>query len=296
MAPILVIQAWIVHLFTNWSDQFLVTYRYHRLGINSETDQATIAMGIANDVAYKLEHLILEGGLAPGQKFPSERQLSARLGVSRSVIREALHELQARGVIATQHGKGSFVASIVPDTSAQTANSPLMYLYQGHPRTLYDLLEVREQLDGQAAFLAAQRATDLDRHRLTQAIQALENTDPLSNARPDHRFHQAIVEASHNPVLVHILSGLKNMMLLTVQASVSNLNPKQDMRRKIMRQHRQLYQAIMAAKPEQARKIAMAHVRQVRQTMTEMEKQGDELLRVPTPEELENLLTDPPNG
>lgn len=253
-------------------------------------------MGIANDVAYKLEHLILDGGLAPGQKIPSERQLSSRLGVSRSGVREALHELQARGVIETRHGKGSFVASLVPVASAQPPNGPLMHLYQGHPRTLYDLLEVREQLDGQAAFLAAQRATDLDRHRLTKAFQALENADPLSNARPDHSFHQAIVEASHNPVLVHILSGLKNMMLLTVQASVSNLNPNEDMRRKIMRQHRQLYQAIMAAKPEQARKIAMAHVRQVRQTMTEMEKQGDELLRVPAPEELENLLTDPVNG
>ncbi|GGC61593.1 FCD domain-containing protein [Marinobacter halophilus] len=252
-------------------------------------------MGIANQVAYKLEHLILDGGLAPGQKIPSERQLSARLGVSRSAVREALHELQARGVIETRHGKGSFVASIVPDASAETSNSPLMHLYQGHPRTLYDLLEVREQLDGQAAYLAAQRATDMDRHKLTKAFTALESTDPLSNARPDHGFHLAIVEASHNPVLVHILSGLKNMMLLTVQAAVSNLNPRQDMRSKIMRQHRQLYEAIMAAKPEQARKIATAHVRQVRQTMTEMEKRGDELLRVPAPEELENLLTDPAN-
>src|SRR5690554_6994677 len=53
-------------------------------------------MGISREISYKLEHLILEGGLAPGQKIPSERQLVARLGVSRSVVREALHELQAR--------------------------------------------------------------------------------------------------------------------------------------------------------------------------------------------------------
>src|SRR5690554_5316395 len=116
-------------------------------------------MGISREISYKLEHLILEGGLAPGQKIPSERQLVARLGVSRSVVREALHELQARGVIETRHGKGSFVASIVPESGTSGSNSPLMYLYQGHTRTLYDLLEVREQLEGQAAFLAAQRAT-----------------------------------------------------------------------------------------------------------------------------------------
>jgi GntR family transcriptional repressor for pyruvate dehydrogenase complex/GntR family transcriptional activator of glc operon len=100
------------------------------------------------------------------------------------------------------------------------------------------------------------------------------------------------VEASHNPILVHILSGLKNMMLLTVQASVSNLNPKENMRRKIMGQHRQLYEAIMAGKPDQARKVATAHVRFVRQTMKEMEKEGDELLRVPAPQDLKDLLND----
>ena len=127
---------------------------------------------------------------------------------------------------------------------------------------------------------------------VTQAFRALEATDPLSNARPDHRFHHAIVEASHNPILVHILDGLKNMMLLTVQASVSNLNPREDMRRTIMRQHRQLYEAIMASKPDQARKVATAHVRFVRHTMKEMEKEGDKLLRIPAPEELEALMTE----
>src|SRR5690554_8053789 len=219
--------------------------------VQPETGQTSNKiMGISKEISYKLEHLILEGGLAPGQKIPSERQLSTKLGVSRSVVREALHELQARGVIETRHRKGSFVASIVPESGVQGANSPLMYLYQGHTRTLYDLVEVREQLEGQAAFLAAQRATNLDRHRLTRAFRALESTDPLSNARPDHGFHHAIVEASHNPILVHILSGGKNMMLLTVQASASNLNPKHHMRRKIIGQRRRRYDALITGSPD----------------------------------------------
>lgn len=247
-------------------------------------------MGISREISCKLEHLILEGGLTPGQKIPSERQLVARLGVSRTVVREALHELQARGVIETRHGKGSFVASLIPEASSPAHNNPLMHLYKGHSRTLYDLLEVREQLEGQAAFLAAQRATNQDRHRLTRAFRALEDTDPASNARPDHNFHLAIVEASHNPILMHILDGLKNMMLLTVQASVSNLNPKKDMRRMIMRQHRQLYEAVMAGKPEQARKLASAHVRFVRRTMREMEQGGESVVRIPPPEDLKALL------
>ena len=238
-------------------------------------------MAISREISYRLERLILDGGLAPGQKIPSERQLASRLGVSRAILREALHELQGRGVIETRHGKGSFVTSLVPGSGEFDVQSPLVQLYEGHPRTLYDLLEVREQLEGQAAFLAAQRATPLDRHLITKAYRALEGTDPLSNATPDHGFHQTIVEASHNPVLVHVLSGLKNMMLLTVQAAVSNLNPRAEMRKTIERQHRQLFHAVVSSKPAAARRIATSHVRFVSQALKEMEQQGDPVIRAP---------------
>lgn len=242
-------------------------------------------MAISQEISYRLERLILDGGLAPEQKIPSERQLATRLGVSRAVIREALHELQGRGVIETRHGKGSFVASMVPGASKLEEQSPLMHLFEGHPRTLFDLLEVREQLEGRAAYLAAQRATPLDLHRITKAFQALEDTDPLRNARLDHGFHLAIVEASHNTVLVHVLNSLKNMMLLTVQASVANLNPQQEMRKKIVRQHRQLYEAVIARNPANAQKVAMAHVRFVSEAMRDMEKDGGKLIRLPMEQE-----------
>ena len=130
-------------------------------------------------------------------------------------------------------------------------------------------------------WLPSQRATRLDRHRITKAFRALEETDPLSNAKPDHGFHLAIVEASHNPVLVHVLNSLKNMMLLTVQASVANLNPREEMRKKIVRQHRQLYEAVIAGKPANAQKVAMAHVRFVSEAMRDMEKEGSTLIRLP---------------
>jgi GntR family transcriptional repressor for pyruvate dehydrogenase complex/GntR family transcriptional activator of glc operon len=243
-------------------------------------------MAISRDISYQLEQIILDGGLAPGQKIPSERQLAARLGVSRSVIREALHELQGRGVIKTRHGQGSFVASIVPGPESNTGgDSPLMHLYEGHARTIYDLLEVREQLEGQAAYLAAQRANRLDRHRITKAFQALSGTNPLNNALSDHGFHLAIVEASHNPVLVHVLSNLKSMILVTVQASVVNLNPREDMRKKIVRQHKQLYSAIMSGKPAAAQRIAAAHVRFVSDTMREIENEGSQVIRMSVPSE-----------
>ena len=99
--------------------------------------------------------MILDGSLAPEKKMPSERQLAARLGVSRAIVREALHELHGRGMIETRHGKGSFVACVVPPVEE---SSPLMLAFSDNARTLYDLFEVREQLEGQAAALAAEPA------------------------------------------------------------------------------------------------------------------------------------------
>ncbi|XOT97332.1 GntR family transcriptional regulator, partial [Alcaligenes pakistanensis] len=90
-------------------------------------------------VAQRIETLIMDGVLKPGQVLPSERQLTQRLAVSRSALREGLQILRVRGLIETQHGKGSFVANLIDSA----ASKPLEHLLQAQGRTLYDLLEVR---------------------------------------------------------------------------------------------------------------------------------------------------------
>ncbi|GGO84842.1 transcriptional regulator [Marinobacterium nitratireducens] len=231
---------------------------------------------IAQAIAHRLEQLILDGSLAPEQKIPSERQLAAKLGVSRSIIREALHELHGRGIIETRHGKGSFVASILPEPEDE---SPLMQLYFGHARTLFDLLEVREQLEGQAANLAAQRATDKDRYRISRAFEAMEAADPMANAELDHAFHRAIAEASHNPVLIHILNSLKSLMLHSVQASVLNLSHRKAFKQQIDKHHRQIYNAVISGQANWAQKAAMAHVHHVSEAMRQIEQEEKSLIR-----------------
>ena len=231
---------------------------------------------ISQTIAHQLEQMILEGTLAPEQKMASERQLAARLGVSRSIIREALHELHGRGVIETRHGKGSFVSRIVPEPDVE---SPMMQLYFGHTRTLYDLFEVREQLEGQAARLAAQRATDKERHLITQAFNAMEAADPLSNAELDHAFHRSIVNASHNPVLVHVLDSLKNLMLRTVQASVANLSHRKTFKQQIDRHHRRIYYSVINRQANAAEKAARGHVFHVRESLRRIEEEEQSIIR-----------------
>lgn len=232
-------------------------------------------------IARRLEQLILDGTLKAGKRIPSERQLAARLGVSRTVMREALKELRGRGLIATRQGQGSTVVGLVPRLEA---SSPLVYLFEDHPRTLFDLLEVRELLEGRAASLAAERGTDEDLRRISRAFEALEaaepnRPDPYESARLDHAFHQAVCEASHNPVLVHVLQSLMQLMLTSVLASVNNLYHRPAYKDQIDRHHRQIYNAVIGRRPDWARKAATEHIRRIRDWMHEIEREEQRLDR-----------------
>lgn len=236
---------------------------------------------LSDSLTRRLEELILDGTLKPGRKIPSERQLSERLGVSRNILREALKTLRGRGLIVTRHGQGSVVAGLVPQPEQQ---GPLTLLYREHSRILYDLLEVRELLEGRAAYLAAERATEEDLHRITHAFEALEqapsrDSEPEEAARRDHAFHQSIYEASNNPVLVHTLESLLQPMRHSVLASVKNLYHRSASKKQIDRHHRQIYNAIVGRQPEWAQKAATAHIRDVRERLQEIEKEEQRLDR-----------------
>ncbi len=239
-------------------------------------------------IARHLEELILDGTLQPGDKVPSERQLCQRLAVSRPLIREALKELRGRGVIETSHGKGSFITGMLSQQQSQT---PLSRLYDSHPRLLYDLLEVRELLESEAAWLAAERGSEKDFYKITKAYNAMSaepeesrlsgtgGASRLAMAELDHAFHRAIYEASHNPVLVHTLQSLMQLMLNSVMASVSNLYHRNQAKQQIDKHHRQIFNAIIDRKPELAKKAAAEHIRNIRDRMLAIERQEQRLER-----------------
>ena len=231
----------------------------------------TKKLSTSQAIAHRLEQMVADGDFIPGQKMPSERQLAERLGVSRSMVREGIKELQGKGIVETRHGQGSFIVGIVPEIEQQ---DPLMQLFNQHARTLYDLLEVREQLEGQAAGLAAERGKQKDMYQITKAFEALEAGDPLYDAGLDYRFHRAIYEASHNPVLIHVLNSLKGLTLKSVETSVHNLSQREEFRRQIDKHHRQIYKAVINRQPARAQKAAMAHVRHVSESLRLLEQEG----------------------
>jgi GntR family transcriptional regulator, glc operon transcriptional activator len=235
---------------------------------------------LADVVVERIERLIVDGVLKEGQALPSERRLTDKLGVSRTALREGLRILRTRGLIETSQGKGSVVAKL----TIEPAQTPMMHLLGTQPRTLYDVLEVREMIEAESARLAALRGTSADhvsiRRRYEEMLAAhSQETDASTHARLDHAFHLAICEASHNPVLVHTLSILNDLMLSSVFASVNNLYHREPHKRVIDRQHARLYNAVTGHLPEQARRAASQHIRSVRESFSEIEQEEQRLVR-----------------
>ncbi|WP_084824915.1 transcriptional regulator GlcC [Lampropedia cohaerens] len=238
----------------------------------------------ADQVAAYIEQLVADSVLKVGQALPSERRLMERLHCSRSALREGLRMLRARGIIRTEHGRGSFVAAAV---TTQSVN-PLLHLFASQPRTLYDVLEVRLLLEAEAARLAASRATGADlvlirrhfeRWQAAQHAPAGQTLSAEEHARRDHAFHRAITEAAHNPVLVHTLESLSELMLASVMASAHHLYTRPIYKQQIDRQHQRIFRAVMQRKPEAAYRAAREHVLSVRENLREVDNEAERLTR-----------------
>jgi GntR family transcriptional activator of glc operon len=143
---------------------------------------------------------------------------------------------------------------------------------------------VRSLLEAESARLAAIRGTEADfimiRRRYDEMVAAQgADTDTTTHAHLDHAFHLAICEASHNPVLVHTLQSLTDLLLGSVFACVNNLYHRQPEKRQIDRQHTRLFNAVTGRQPEQARKAAADHVDSVRQSLSDIEQEEQRLVR-----------------
>lgn len=166
-----------------------------------------------SEVAERLRRLIESNHFTAGDRLPSERELAERLGVSRTIVREAISTLEAIGLIEVRHGSGSYITGRVP---AQNLSSMWSAWYAAHRHDLIYLLQVREALEMKAAELATANATPevvaALREKLDEMYAAAARNDIAAVAELDARFHRVLIEASGNPILLQLLSSLDTVL------------------------------------------------------------------------------------
>jgi GntR family transcriptional repressor for pyruvate dehydrogenase complex len=224
---------------------------------------------IADSIALHLETLILEGVLRPGEKLLAERDLAERLDVSRPSLREALSKLESKGLLESGRD-GTFVAHLV----GASLTDPLAKLLESHPETTFDYLEFRQTVEGQAAYYAALRATDIDREALRESYERMEanhaKDDSDDEAEADTDLHLAIYEAAHNVVLLHIMRGLASMLRRDVFYNRTKLYSRKGVRDLLLTQHKAIFDAIIEGNPDAARKAAERHITFTLETIREI--------------------------
>jgi GntR family transcriptional repressor for pyruvate dehydrogenase complex len=176
--------------------------------IRSVAREATLAQ----HVGAELEDLIVRQRFRAGERLPSERELAERFGVSRTVIREAVRGVAAKGLLEVRAGSGTVVR--MPSSESVAASVSLLLSMNGDA-TPEKIVEVRRLLEGEIAALAAQRRTDDDLQTLDVILQAA--ADKLDDAETfvetDVAFHAALAAATHNALFSVLLESIMHVMI-----------------------------------------------------------------------------------
>jgi GntR family transcriptional regulator, transcriptional repressor for pyruvate dehydrogenase complex len=227
---------------------------------------------LSQSIVQQIELLVLRGILQPGERLPSERELSEKLGVSRPSLREAVAELHQRGLLTSRPNAGIFVADVLG-----SAFSPaLIGLFSAHEEAVFDYVSFRRDMEGLAAERAARLGTETDLKVIAAVFTKMEaahqKRDPSDEAELDAGFHMAIIEASHNVVMLHMMRSMYELLRKGVFYNRQVMFKNRMTRDNLLDQHRAINAAIQARNAAAARAAVEAHMDFVQISMADQIK------------------------
>ena len=252
---------------------------------------------LSDVITERLESMVLDGTLVAGEKLLPERLLAEKFQVSRPSLREAIQNLQAKGLIERKQGGGTFITQ---NLSAKMTD-PLLALVASRPETQFDLLEFRHALEGMAAYYAALRGQPEDYQALNNALNSLPSLHqfPGSTNAADHNtieqsqeqadtsleaqalveFYLTMAKASHNMVLLHVMRSMQGMLVENIKRNLEMLRDGANVETQIREQRHAIVKAIVAQDPEAARKASNEHLGFVESTLLDINQRDVKLQR-----------------
>src|SRR5262249_45185423 len=214
---------------------------------------------LTDEVVERLSAEIRNGRLEPGSRLPTEQALMTGLGVSRTVVREAISALRSEGLVVTRQGSGAFVAadgSRVPfridaDRSGSVAD-------------VLKVMELRLAIEVEAAALAAERASAQQVVRIERALSAIDRAIARGEGavKEDFDFHRSIANVTGNSHFAQFLEFLGRYVIPRQSIRLSQRSPAEQKRylQMIQKEHRRIAGAIKARDPRRARRTMRVHL------------------------------------
>jgi GntR family transcriptional repressor for pyruvate dehydrogenase complex len=223
-------------------------------------------------VADRIQHLIIADSLRPGDRLPGERELAERMGVSRTVVREAVCVLNDRGLVKVKAGCGTYVQELSPRDAA--AHIELFLKLRQAPKPFQDIHEIRRVIEVEAAGLAAQRATTQDWLALEAAMEgmATHRGDREAYMECDLAFHSALAAATHNDLFSVLLSPISDLLRKVILISVYAPRSEDEG----LAHHRHILTQVKQRDPEKARQAMREHLDHAQHQVEMVRNQMDE--------------------
>lgn len=219
----------------------------------------TTASNLAEQVMARLGADIRGGRLAPGARLPTEQELTTTMGVSRTVVREAVAALRADGLVVTRRGSGAYVAANPTASPFRIAAPRLDTLAD-----VLDVMELRLAVEVEAAALAAERAT---RRQVATIRAALRNIDRALQSgdgavAEDFAFHRAIAEATGNRQFPRFLAFLGSHVIprQSVRLAMDTPTERRTYLERIQHEHGRIVAGISDEDPAEARRAMREHL------------------------------------
>jgi len=210
------------------------------------------------DVVAQVQRLIRTKRLAPGARLPSERDLAQSLGIGRPSVREALRTLASMGLIEVRSGQGAFLRNLSLDPYLASIRESLSFLLDVREEALLELWEVRQGLEEQIAFLAAQRRTGEHVGRLRRLTEEMGRgiETPELVVRAGVAFHRTLCEAAGNAVLMTLWDAIAGL----IERSQRRIVGVPGQPGQALAKHRALLAAVEAGRAGEARRAMRAHM------------------------------------
>jgi GntR family transcriptional regulator, transcriptional repressor for pyruvate dehydrogenase complex len=221
---------------------------------------------LSDRLAVLLGDQIGAGALRPGDRLPTEVQLAALHGVSRTTVREAVHQLRSRQLVISRQGSGVFVA--VPPSNQPLAFDPAVL---GSLEAVVHVVELRRVIEAEMAAFAAERASRAQLATLRRALRAIDAAAAAGDdgVAEDLAFHRAIGEATGNPQFTLLLGFLEQYLREAMRVTRGNEARRLDFANAVRTEHRAIVDAIAARDPALARRRAREHMLHSEQRLIE---------------------------
>jgi GntR family transcriptional regulator, transcriptional repressor for pyruvate dehydrogenase complex len=235
-------------------------------GVGRPGASRLVAERLSDRLAVLLGEQIDSGALRPGDRLPTEQKLALAYGVSRTVVREAVHQLRSRRLVVSRQGSGVFVAP-TPDHQPLEFDPAVLDSVDA----VVHVVEVRRVLESEIAALAAERATRSQVGAMRRALKAIDGAAAAGHdgVAEDLAFHRAIGEATGNPQFGLLLAFLEQYLRASMRITRANEARRLDFMQAVRLEHRAIVDAIAAHDPALARRRAREHLVRGEQRLVE---------------------------